>query len=97
MWNATIEKTWSNATLSLNMKDILNQKKNIVETVGENYIQYQRFNTLPTYFTLSFTYKLNKMGDMKAKGKGAFMQEMMENGGKIKPGSGPMMPPPGRW
>lgn len=97
MWNATIEKTWSNATLSLNMKDILNQKKNIVETVGENYIQYQRFNTLPTYFTLSFTYKLNKMGDMKAKGKGAFMQEMIENGGKIKPGSGPMMPPPGRW
>ena len=60
--------------------DILNQKKNIVETVGENYIQYQRFNTLPTYFTLSFTYKLNKMGDMKAKGKGAFMQEMIENG-----------------
>jgi len=95
MWNATVEKTWSNATLSLNMKDILNQKKNIVETVGENYVQYQRFNTLPTYFTLSFTYKLNKMGDLKAKGKGAFMQEMIENGGKFKPGSGPMGPPPG--
>lgn len=96
IWNATIEKTWTNATLSLNMKDILNQKKNIVETVGENYIQYQRFNTLPTYFTLSFTYKLNRMGDLKAKGKGAFMQEMIESGGKFKPGSGPMMPPPGR-
>ena len=95
MWNATIEKTWSNATLSLNMKDILNQKKNVVETIGENYIQYQRFNTLPTYFTLSFTYKLNKMGELKAKGKGAFMQEMIENGGKFKPGSGPMGPPPG--
>lgn len=95
MWNATIEKTWRNATLSLNMKDILNQKKNVVETVGENYIQYQRFNTLPTYFTLSFTYKLNKMGDLKATGRGAFMQEMIENGGKFKPGSGPMGPPPG--
>ena len=95
MWNATIEKTWSNATLSLNLKDILNQKKNVVETIGENYIQYQRFNTLPTYFTLSFTYKLNKMGGLKAKGKGAFMQEMIESGGKPKPGSGPMMPPPG--
>lgn len=94
MWNATIEKTWSNATLSLNLKDILNQKKNVVETIGENYIQYQRFNTLPTYFTLSFTYKLNKMGGLKAKGKGAFMQEMIESGGKPKPGSGPMMPPP---
>jgi len=95
MWNATIEKTWTNATLSLNMKDILNQKKNVIETVGENYVQYQRFNTLPTYFTLSFTYKLNKMGDLKATGKGAFMQEMIENGGKFKPGSGPMGPPPG--
>lgn len=95
MWNATIEKTWTNATLSLNMKDILNQKKNVVETIGENYIQYQRFNTLPTYFTLSFTYKLNRMGDLKAKGKGAFMQEMIENGGKPKPGSVPMGPPPG--
>ena len=95
MWNATIEKTCSNATLSLNLKDILNQKKNVVETIGENYIQYQRFNTLPTYFTLSFTYKLNKMGGLKAKGKGAFMQEMIESGGKPKPGSGPMMPPPG--
>ncbi|MBO4621686.1 MAG: outer membrane beta-barrel protein, partial [Paludibacteraceae bacterium] len=95
MWNATVEKTWRNATLSLNMKDILNQKKNVVETIGENYIQYQRFNTLPTYFTLSFTYKLNKMGDLKATGRGAFMQEMIENGGKFKPGSGPMGPPPG--
>ncbi len=95
MWNATIEKTWTNATLSLNMKDILNQKKNVVETIGENYVQYQRFNTLPTYFTLSFTYKLNKMGGLKAKGKGAFMQEMIESGGKPKPGSGPMGPPPG--
>lgn len=95
MWNATIEKTWNNATLSLNMKDILNQKKNVVETIGENYIQYQRFNTLPTYFTLSFTYKLNKMGDLKATGRGAFMQEMIENGGKFKPGKGPMGPPPG--
>lgn len=95
MWNATVEKTWKNATLSLNMKDILNQKKNVVETIGENYIQYQRFNTLPTYFTLSFTYKLNKMGDLKATGRGAFMQEMIENGGKFKPGKGPMGPPPG--
>ena len=95
MWNATVEKTWNNATLSLNLKDILNQKKNVVETIGENYIQYQRFNTLPTYFTLSFTYKLNKMGDLKATGRGAFMQEMIENGGKFKPGKGPMGPPPG--
>lgn len=91
MWNATIEKTWKQATLSLNMKDILNQKKNVIETIGENYIQYQRFNTLPTYFTLSFTYKLNRMGDLKAKGHGGFMQEMMENGNKPPQGPPPFM------
>ena len=95
LWNASIEKTWNGATLSLSMQDILNQKKNVVETIGENYIQYQRFNTLPTYFMLTFTYKLNKMGDLKANGRGAFMQEMIENGGKFKPGSGPIGPPPG--
>lgn len=93
MWNAKIDKTWKAATLSLNLYDILNQKKNVVETIGENYIQYQRFNTLPTYFTLSFSYKLNRMGDLKAKGQAGFMQEMMES--SQQPGKGmPAGPPP---
>ncbi len=91
MWNAKIDKTFRAGTLSLNMYDILNQKKNVVETIGENYIQYQKFNTLPTYFTLSFTYKLNRMGDLKAKGHGGFMQEMMENGNKPPQGPPPFM------
>lgn len=94
MWNAKIDKTWKAGTLSLNLYDILNQKKNVVETIGENYIQYQRFNTLPTYFTLSFTYKLNRMGDLKAKGMGGFMQDMAEGKGP-RPGQMPMGPPPG--
>ena len=53
---------------------------------------------------LSFTYKLNKMGGLKATGRAAHMQEMMENGGKPgqpagAPGRGgmpPMGPPPDR-
>ncbi|MCQ2335053.1 MAG: outer membrane beta-barrel protein [Paludibacteraceae bacterium] len=95
MWNAKIDKTWKAATLSLNFYDILNQKKNVIETIGENYIQYQRFNTLPTYFTLSFTYKLNRMGDLKAKGHAGFMQEMMEGGRQPgRPGGTPPGPPP---
>ena len=36
--NASIEKTWSNATLSLNVYDILHQKKNIVQVVSDNAI-----------------------------------------------------------
>lgn len=91
MWNAKIDKTFRAGTLSLNLYDILNQKKNVVETIGENYIQYQQFNTLPTYFTLSFTYKLNRMGDLKAKGHGGFMQEMVENGNKPPQGPPPFL------
>lgn len=79
--NASVSKTWKNASLVLKAYDLLNNKKNIVQVVGENYVQYKKFNTLPTYFTLTFTYKLNKMGDLKAKGAAGFMQDMIENGG----------------
>ncbi|MBO4454050.1 MAG: outer membrane beta-barrel protein [Paludibacteraceae bacterium] len=93
--NAAIEKTWSNATLSLNVYDILHQKKNIVQVVSDNSISYAKYNTLPTYFMLTCTVKLNKMGNLKAKGAAGFMQEMIESG--IEPGKGgpPSGPPPG--
>lgn len=57
--NVGITKTWPNATLSIKAEDLLNNRKNIVQVVGENYVQYQKFNTLPTYVMVSFTYKLN--------------------------------------
>ena len=98
--NAAIAKSWSNATLSLKLYDLLNQKKNIVQVVGENYVQYKEYNTLPTYAMLTFTYKLNKMGKLKAKGFAGHMQEMMESGQQPgQPGRGgqpPMGPPPER-
>ncbi len=93
MLNASVSKTWRNATLALEAYDLLNQKKNIVQVVGEDYVQYRKYNTLPTYFMLTFTYKLNKMGDLKAKGKGGKMQEMMEQ--PRRPDMPPMGPPPG--
>ena len=93
IWNASITKSWGVASLALNVYDLLNQKKNIVQVVGENYVQYQKFNTLPTYFMLTFTYKINRMGDLKAKGRAAFMQEMIESGGG-QPGKMPSGPPP---
>lgn len=100
IWNTSVDKTWSNATLSLEVYDILQQKKNIVQVVGENYVSYAKYNTLPTYFMLTFTYKLNKMGKLKATGMGGHIQEMIENdkgGSKSGPRGGmpPMGPPPG--
>lgn len=92
--NASVDKTWGFATLSLKAFDILHQKKNILQTVGENYVQYVKANTLPTYFLLTFTYKFNRMGDLKATGMGGYMQEMIENGGKPSGNGMPMGPPP---
>ena len=100
--NASISKSWKNATLTLKAYDLLNQKKSIVQVVGENYIQYKEYNTLPTYAMLTFTYKLNKMGSLKAKGFAGHMQEMMESGQQPTPGAPgrggmpPMGPPPER-
>ena len=90
--NAEIEKSWGNATLALQAYDILHQKKNIVQVVSDNMVSYAKYNTLPTYFMLTFTYRLNRMGNLKATGMGGHMQEMIESGGK--PGMPPMGPPP---
>lgn len=95
--NASLEKSWRNSTLSLQVYDILHQKKNIVQVISDNAVQYAKYNTLPTYFMLTFTYKLNKMGNLKASGMGGRMQEMIESGNQPgKPGGMPPMgPPPG--
>ncbi|MBO4362663.1 MAG: outer membrane beta-barrel protein, partial [Paludibacteraceae bacterium] len=98
--NASVAKTWANATLTLKAYDLLNQKKNIVQIVGENYVQYKEYNALGTYVMLSFTYKMNMMGGMKATGRAAHMQEMIENGQQPgtppRGGVPPMGPPPDR-
>ena len=89
IWNFSLDKTWANSTLTLKVYDLLNDKKNIVQTVSETSVSYQKFNTLPTYFMLTYTYKLNRMGGLKAKGAAAWQQQMYESGGRP-----PMGPPP---
>ena len=91
IWNFSVDKTWTNSTLTLKIYDLLNDKKNIVQTVNETSVSYQKFNTLPTYFMLTYTYKLNRMGSLKAKGAAAWQQQMIEGGGRH-----PMGPPPDR-
>ena len=89
IWNFSIDKTWANSTLTLKVYDLLNDKKNIVQTVNETSVSYQKFNTLPTYFMLTYTYKINRMGNLKATGAAAWQQQMIETGGRP-----PMGPPP---
>ena len=82
IWNFSIDKTWANSTLTLKVYDLLNDKKNIVQSVNETSVSYQKFNTLPTYFMLTYTYKLNRMGSLKATGAAAWQQQMYESGGR---------------
>ena len=82
IWNFSIDKTWQNSTLTLKVYDLLNDKKNIVQTVNETSVSYQKFNTLPTYFMLTYTYKLNRMGGLQAQGAAAWQQQMYESGGR---------------
>ena len=67
IWNASIDKTIFNnlGVVALKVVDILHQQKNIIQTIGDNYIQYNTYNTLPTYFLLSFTYKINQFKGTK--------------------------------
>ena len=92
IWNASLDKTLlkNQATLSLKAYDILNQRKNIRETIGGNYVQYSVYNTLPTYVMLSFTYKLNKMGNVRMRNDGP----PHPDGPHGMPGSEPPPPPP---
>lgn len=87
IWNISVDKTWKNSTLSLKVFDLLNDKKNIVQTVNETSVSYQKFNTLPTYCMVTYTYKLNRMGGLKAKGAAAWQQQMIESGGRPHMGS----------
>lgn len=67
IWNASFDKSLfkSKGVIALKVFDILHQQKNIRQSIGDNYIQYNRYNTLTSYFMLSFTYKINKFAGMK--------------------------------
>ncbi|MFT3751392.1 MAG: TonB-dependent receptor [Paludibacter sp.] len=62
IWNASIDKSLfkGKGTLALKWNDILRQQLNIRQIIGDNYIQYSKYNTLTSYFMLSFSYKINK-------------------------------------
>lgn len=61
IWNTVIDKSFAEGkgVVSLKVFDILHQQLNIRQIIGDNYIQYVSYNTLPTYFLLSLSYKIN--------------------------------------
>jgi hypothetical protein len=68
--------------------DILHQQLNIRQTIGDNYIQYNTYNTLPTYFLLNFTYKINQFkGNRKSEDNRPRFDRFGPDGGDRPPGA----------
>jgi hypothetical protein len=62
LWNLTLAEKFlkdNAAEISLQAFDILNQNKNITQTVTDSYIEEQQTKNLHRYFLLTFTYRLN--------------------------------------
>jgi hypothetical protein len=62
LWNMTLAEKFlkdNAAEISLQAFDLLNQNKNITQTVTDSYIEEQQTKNLHRYFLLTFTYRLN--------------------------------------
>jgi len=71
IWNATFDKTVfknNKGVVAFKINDILHQQLNFRQTVGDNYITYSKFNTLPSYFIVSFSYKIADFGGSRSQG-----------------------------
>lgn len=86
IWNAQISYSFlagKNATVFLKGYDMLNQRNSIQRVVTGNYLEDVEYNTLGSYFMVSFSYRFNSFGKDKPQ---------MRGGGF----GGPYGPPPRR-
>lgn len=68
LWNAQISYSFlkgKNATIMLKGVDMLNQTNSIMRTVTGNYLEDVEYNTLGSYYMLSFSYRFNTFGGDK--------------------------------
>ncbi|MEP7236512.1 MAG: outer membrane beta-barrel protein [Ferruginibacter sp.] len=69
LWNASISKQmlkYNRGELKLTARDLLDKNIGISRSSNSNYIEDSRVLTLRRFFSLSFTYSLNKVGLNKA-------------------------------
>lgn len=91
LWNASIDKTLfkNQAVLSVRWNDILQQRLNIRQSVGDNSVSFTKYNTLTSYFLVSFSYKIRKFS-------GASEADFQGRGNRFGPGMRPDGAGPGR-
>lgn len=67
LWNLSLSKSFlkqKRAELRFSVMDLLNQNAGINRTANQNFVQDTRYNVLQRYFQLSFSYRLNRSGDI---------------------------------
>lgn len=85
IWNASMDVNAfkGKGVISLKVIDILRQQQNINQNVGDNFVEFSKSNALPSYFLVSFTYKINKFN-----GGNSQDRENLENMNRRSPGMG---------
>jgi hypothetical protein len=69
LWNASISKLLfknQRAELKFSVNDILNQNKNVVRTIAENFVEDIQSKVVKRFAMLTFIYHLNQMRKMSA-------------------------------
>jgi 5-hydroxyisourate hydrolase-like protein (transthyretin family) len=86
LWNASVDKSLFNnrGVLSLKWYDILRQQLNIRQVVGDNSISFTKYNTLTSYFIVSFSYRIRQFG-----GRSGDDQDSRSRDGRFGPGMRP--------
>ena len=65
LWNASLAKGFlknKSGEFKFSVQDLLNKNKGNTRSSNQGYIVDEKYNVLPRYFLLSFTYSLNKSG-----------------------------------
>ncbi|MCL1868654.1 MAG: TonB-dependent receptor [Paludibacter sp.] len=92
IWNASLDKDLFKgaAVVTLKAFDILQQRLNIRQTIGDNYIQNTSYNTLQSYVMLSFSYKFNRFAGMSSSEASRYSQPQQDNRFGLPAGMPPM-------
>lgn len=71
LWNARIDKAVfkKKFTLQLRINDILRQRQNINQSIGDNSVSYNKSDMLTAYYIVSLTYRIRQFGG-RAPGSG---------------------------
>ncbi|MDO9633616.1 MAG: TonB-dependent receptor [Paludibacter sp.] len=97
IWNASVEKSMfkNRGVLSVKWVDMLRQQLNIRQVVNDNSVSFTKYNTLTSYFLVSFSYRIRQFGgnasrdgDSRMRGDGRFEPGMRPDGGMRSPDGG---------